>query len=123
MANENNDERRKFQRVLFDADTQIEQDSVNIPVRLIDISLNGALLQRPKHWSASPGDRVSITITLDQGEQFSINMQARVAHIENDKVGLHCEDIDMDSITFLRRLMELNLGNPKLLERELSALG
>ncbi len=123
MASENNDDRRKFQRVLFDADTKIEQNSVSIPARLIDISLNGALLQRPKHWSANPGDKVSISISLDQGEQFFIHMQAKVAHIEDDTIGMHCEDIDMDSITFLRRLMELNLGDPELMERELSALG
>lgn len=123
MVSANSENRRKFQRVLFDADTRIEEGSSATTTRLIDISLNGALIQRPKHWSTTQGAQLSISITLDQGEQFFIRMQAKVAHIEEDKVGLHCEHIDMDSITNLRRLLELNLGDPDLLERELGALG
>ncbi|MCG8610315.1 MAG: hypothetical protein MI864_07240, partial [Pseudomonadales bacterium] len=30
--------------------------------------------------------------------------------------------IDLDSITHLKRLIELNVGDPSLIERELSAL-
>jgi ribosome maturation factor RimP len=123
MTSENSENRRKFQRVLFDADTTIEGESVDTPAKLIDVSLNGALLERPKHWSTSTGEKVSLSIKLDQDEEFSIQMQARVAHIEEGRVGLQCEHIDMDSITNLRRLLELNLGDPELLERELAALG
>ncbi len=123
MVSENSENRRKFQRVLFDADTRIEIDSVTMSARLIDISLNGALLERPKHWSTATGENVSISINLDQEEEFSIHMQAEVAHIDDDKVGLHCRHIDMESITNLRRLLELNLGDPDLLERELAVLG
>jgi hypothetical protein len=123
MSSESSENRRKFQRVLFDANTRIRGKSVDTPAKLIDISLNGALLERPKHWSTTEGDEVSIAIKLDREEAFSIEMQARVAHTEDDRVGLHCEHIDMDSITNLRRLLELNLGNPELLERELAALG
>lgn len=122
MVNENSENRRKFQRVLFDADTRITGDSLDTPTKLIDISLNGALIQRPKHWSTAMGEKLSLSIKLDQEEYF-IHMQAKVAHIEDDKIGLHCEHIDMDSITNLRRLLELNLGDPELLERELATLG
>ncbi len=123
MVSENSENRRKFQRVLFDADTRINSESADTPAKLIDISLNGALLQRPKHWSTAIGEELSVSIKLDQKEDLFIHMQTKVAHIEEDKVGLHCEHIDMDSITNLRRLLELNLGDPALLERELAALG
>jgi len=36
---------------------------------------------------------------------------------------LRCLSIDLDSITHLRRLLELNLGDPQLVERELLQLG
>jgi hypothetical protein len=49
-------------------------------------------------------------------------MQTRVAHVEGPQAGLLCISIDIDSVTHLRRLLELNLGDPALLERELSAL-
>jgi len=35
---------------------------------------------------------------------------------------LRCDEIDLDSITALRRLIELNAADPALLERELGAL-
>ena len=41
---------------------------------------------------------------------------------EGGKIGLQCESIDLDSITHLRRLVELNAGDPALLDRELSSL-
>ncbi|VAX04921.1 hypothetical protein MNBD_GAMMA20-584, partial [hydrothermal vent metagenome] len=43
-------------------------------------------------------------------------------HSENDHIGFRCEHIDLESISHLRRLVELNLGDAKLLDRELSAL-
>jgi hypothetical protein len=122
MVSENSENRRKFKRILFDADTRIVGDSVDTPARLIDISLNGVLLQRPIHWTTAIGTELSVSIKLDQEEEYTILMQTKVAHIEDDKIGLHCEHIDMDSITNLRRLLELNLGDPELLERELAAL-
>jgi hypothetical protein len=35
---------------------------------------------------------------------------------------LRCENIDIDSITHLRRLVDLNAGDASLLDREFSAL-
>ena len=49
-------------------------------------------------------------------------MDARVAHVGCGLLGVVCQLIDIDSATHLRRLVELNLGDPALLERELSAL-
>ena len=45
-----------------------------------------------------------------------------VAHREGRRAGLACQSIDVDSVTHLRRLVELNAGDPDLLQRELSAL-
>jgi hypothetical protein len=38
------------------------------------------------------------------------------------QVGVQCGSIDLESITHLRRLVEMNLGGGSLLERELKAL-
>lgn len=37
-------------------------------------------------------------------------------------LGLRCRNIDLDSITHLRRLLELQLGDATLLQRELGQL-
>jgi hypothetical protein len=42
--------------------------------------------------------------------------------VENNLVGLEITSMDLDSATNLRRLVELNLADPSLLERELSQL-
>lgn len=45
-----------------------------------------------------------------------------MAHCNGEQAGLLCLTIDIDSVTHLRRLVELNLGDTDLLERELSHL-
>ncbi len=120
MTSEN---RRKFQRILFDSEAKIVQASGHISVHLLDISLNGALIERPENWSGSIGDEVILSVQLDPDNQFTIQMQTRLVYAKNDHMGLHCEHIDIDSMTNLRRLVELNLADAELLERELVALG
>jgi hypothetical protein len=56
------------------------------------------------------------------GGSALIRMQTVVSHIEGDRLGLRCVSIDLDSISHLRRLIEFNMGEPDLIERELAAL-
>ena len=122
MHDDNPVDRRRFMRVLFDAQATLTTPQASFVAPLIDISLNGALTRRPAGWEAELGSQVSLTVSLDAAAA-RIQMQARLAHAEDDQIGFLCEQIDMDSITHLRRLVELNLGDAKLLERELEALG
>jgi hypothetical protein len=43
--------------------------------------------------------------------------------MNNGNWGLQWRNIDVDSLTHLRRLLELNLNDPSLLDRELADLG
>jgi hypothetical protein len=45
-----------------------------------------------------------------------------VVHEELEEVGLQCNAIDIDSISHLRRLIELNLGDDGQINKELSQL-
>ena len=125
MNSDTSEERRRFHRILFDAPTTVSCTSgENYQTTLIDISLNGALIARPEGWEGATGDGGEvITITLDQENGIVIRMEAVLVHVEDALLGLECKHIDMDSITHLRRLVELNMGDPELLERELAALG
>ena len=51
-----------------------------------------------------------------------VQMQVRLTHDNHGQLGFVCEHIDLDSISHLRRLIELNLGDQEELERELGAL-
>ena len=66
------------------------------------------------------GDLLTLEIPLAEGT--AIRMDGVVAHIADQRVGLHCQNIDVDSITHLRRLIQLNLGDAELCDRELSAM-
>jgi hypothetical protein len=121
MNNEKTDERRRFHRILFDAQTTLTHGDKDFRTIVEDVSLNGALVKSPEGWNGNVGDDATISIGLD--EQQTITMQTTVAHLEAEHLGLRCHHIDMDSITHLRRLVELNLGDSDLLERDLDALG
>ena len=49
-------------------------------------------------------------------------MNIAVVHVEDHETGLQCNAIDIDSVTHLRRLVELNLGDSEQLNKELSQL-
>lgn len=113
-------QRRSFVRIPFDADTFVSQGGQNWPVELLDISLNGVLFKQPEKWLIHPGKPLSINIKL--ADQSNINMEAGLVHITPTLAGCQCQFIDLDSITLLKRLIELNVGSDTFLERELSAL-
>lgn len=121
MTSVDKDERRSFHRILFDAPVTVSLNNKRFQSKLIDISLNGALLESAAGFSGKPGDRVLLNIRL--GDGIFIDMEAQVSHLESGQMGMHCMHIDMESISHLRRLVELNLGDTALLERELTALG
>ncbi len=123
MNNENIDERRHFHRILFEAPLSLTTMGDKFHCLLVDISMNGALLGRPNEWYGKSGDGATINIHLGESADEIIVMEGTVAHVDTDTLGLRCIHIDMNSITHLRRLLELNLGDMEILERDLEALG
>ena len=113
-------ERRQFQRLHFDTHAQLICAGQAHPVQLLDISLQGALVKAcaELHWPKEAPCQLIITL----GECCHIAMASEVAHVQEAYIGLRCRSIDLDSITHLRRLLELQLGDPALLERDLSQL-
>ena len=113
---------RRFTRLLFQAPARLT--TPHLAPRLVqvqDISLKGALIHLPDAWQGAPGENCTLEIPLSPGEAL-IRMEGRIAHVEGKFVGIHCLSLDLDSITHLRRLVELNLGETALLEREVAAL-
>ena len=115
-------ERRHFHRIIFDAPVSISFGDQQFSAQLKDISLKGALVSKPDDWRGDTGAESTLDIQLAGLEQ-PITMQTNVAHVDQKTIGFYCHHIDMESITQLRRLIELNLGESELLERDLMALG
>ena len=115
-------QKRQFTRVPFDADVRlVKQSSDAWDSRLYDISLKGALIAAPNNWDGERGDEYLLEVFL-AGEDIKIDMNVSVAHGGDGRIGFHCEFIDIDSISHLHRLMELNMGNEEQLEREISEM-
>lgn len=115
------DDRRRFTRIAFDGQTSLHQDDWSISVQLVDVSLRGLLVLQPADWAgANLQAPFNAVIYLAEGSQ--ICMDVHLAHAEEGLLGFACEHIDLDSISHLKRLIALNLGDEEKIERELGGL-
>lgn len=117
----NHEERRHFTRISFDAEVLLMGVTGRWAGHLLDISLKGALVSAPAGLEGELGDSLLLEFSLDAGDTV-VRMETVIAHREQNQLGLRCEHIDLDSASHLRRLVELNLGNATLLDRELWSL-
>ncbi|MFH1495350.1 MAG: PilZ domain-containing protein [Pseudomonadota bacterium] len=115
-------EQRHFSRISFCADVQLilgwEEAQ---PAQLLDIALKGALVELQQPVADRLGEICQLKLDLGEGGEVIV-MEGVVAHHEGRQIGIECRHIDVDSLTRLRRLVELNLGDEALLDRELSHL-
>ena len=118
----NQAERRKFLRIQFDAPAHLYLDNGELESEVIDFSLKGALIRRKPEWTPTVGSEVTLECDLTQNGQEVIRMETIVKRVGEQTIGLDCKNIDVDSIMRLRRLVELNIGEPGLLERDLEHL-
>ena len=114
------DERRRFQRIDFDAPTELRQGDRRWPAKLIDLSLKGLLVERPAAWNADLTQDFDAIIHLNP--EVRVQMQVELRHEEDTRLGFVCLYIDVDSMTHLHRLVELNLADSTEMMRELREL-
>lgn len=114
-------EKRHFTRTGFITDGTIRIGSRSVPFTLIDVSLKGALIE-PNEPQAVPGDSdCELAIRLP-GSSITITALGICVHSEARHRGIRFTSIDADSMTHLRRLLELNTGRGDRITRELSFL-
>ena len=113
-------DRRRFKRIAFDATTELSQGENRWPVQLIDLSLKGLLIERPEPWQGDKEQIFSVDIHLSK--EVEIAMDVQLTHEDHGQLGFVCRYINLESVSRLRRLIELNLGDQAVLERELGAL-
>jgi hypothetical protein len=73
----------------------------------------GLLVKNPGDMAQNSDKSAEVVIHLAGDLQIIV----RVAHQEQCRVGMICEDMELDSMVDLRRLVELNTGDTTLLER------
>jgi hypothetical protein len=115
------EERRKFTRVLFLNQATLMTASGDYHCKVLDLSLNGALISLPESYVPLVDELATLRFNLPDSE-IAISMEVEIGHIEKAHLGLHCCQIDIESVTHLKRLIELNVGNDDILNRELEQL-
>lgn len=113
--------RRQFTRIPFHTSASLFLANGEHPVDVVDLSLKGALIHPPSDLYVTVGSNGILKIRLE-GAASAIRMEVAVVHHQGNCYGLACREIDLDSITHLRRLVALNLGDEALLEREIRTL-
>jgi len=118
-------ERRRFSRVTFTGDCSLSEKVdgkiETSQTTLLDISLTGALVYRPETWHDEPGAMVNLNLTLP-GSAITLEINGIICHQEDGLLGVKFLTLSLDSISHLKRLIQLNLADENLLHREMSQL-
>ncbi len=112
--------RRQYWRAHFSANAKLKTGSATHSCLIDDISLRGALFALPAGISVAVGMKCDLLLELSSG--MAITMQGTLVHVEDRRIGFQCDGMDLDSLTHLRRLIELNAGDAKVYDRDLSTL-
>ncbi|MGR5236178.1 PilZ domain-containing protein [Vibrio alfacsensis] len=114
-------ERRRFSRIIYQVSARVEQGNLTLQATIQDLSLHGLLIkaENAKHLDSSLP--VDITFSFLQFEQM-IHLTAQVITMTYNEIRLKIISIDIESISQLKRFIELNVGNNELLNRELEYL-
>jgi len=112
---------RHFSRIPFAAEVSLQLHDRTISVRLVDIALKGALVQTATAQPLVLQEKCRLVLPLTDGGE-AIEMAGKIVHLEDQRVGIECQDIEVLSMTRLRRLLELNAGDADRMNRELSYL-
>ena len=121
------EDRRNFRRIEFDAEVLIRHfDSTRDYIgscweaELVDVSLKGLLVTKPLAWDGS-ANQYLLVLTLPDSDR-AVEMIGHCSHETEELIGFVCDQISIESATNLRRLIELNVGDPFLLQREFASL-
>ncbi len=113
---------RRFTRIPFHVPAQLEIEGEKLPCSLVNVSLKGALVELTQGTAPAKGATCSVTIDLDPGSGARIRMDGDVAHQRGRHVGIRCDELDLESVQHLRRILEFNVGDESVVLRELGEL-
>ena len=114
-------ERRQFSRVIYQVPTEISQEHINASGSVQDLSLHGLLIQCDELQRFSQDTPVHVSFKLANSD-INIQLEATIVSTINTSMRLRIEHLDIDSISHLKRLVELNVGDDELLYREIEHL-
>ncbi len=104
------DDKRYFSRINFTAQSQIEIDGKAYSGELFDLSLRGALLNFKEDIPIKMNDSCTLTINLHSSD-IKLIFDAVLVHIHQNHLGFKFISEDVGTMTHLRNLLSLNVGD------------
>ncbi|MCG9727352.1 PilZ domain-containing protein [Vibrio brasiliensis] len=114
-------ERRRFSRIVYQAQALLKQESTQVTALVSDLSLHGLLMTSEQSDLLDSGKQVDVEFSLP-GSDVTIQLVGNIVGLNNNVIRLSIDHIDIESIGHLRRLVELNVGDDDLLHRDIEHL-
>ncbi len=115
-------DRRTFNRIPFAADVKFTFDDELFTGELLDLSLRGALMQPHSSFSIAAGHKGELSFFL-ASSAILLCFNVKLMHTHGGNLGYLFLSADIDTMTHLRRLLALNMGDDVPVTQELSFLG
>ncbi len=112
------DEKRYFSRISFKAHSQIEFNDEVYEGGLLDLSLRGALINFKDQIPMKMNNSCTIMIHLHSTD-IKLLFEAELVHIHENNLGFKFVSEDIGSMTHLRNLLSLNIGDYDKITNEL----
>jgi len=114
-------DKRNYARVQFVEKAQVKYAGSTVECCVLDISLKGVLLQFSTESLPDISEKQEVVILMElAGSDICLEFHAHASHFDDHTIGFCFTTMDSESITHLRRLLELNTGDPEEIDRELS---
>ncbi|MCM2680530.1 PilZ domain-containing protein [Echinimonas agarilytica] len=114
------EERRQFSRIVLDWPVEIIQHGERWPSTLIDLSFKGVLLNCERI-ELEPNATIRIHLHIPQS-QLDLEFKAHLLRQNGSVLAFVIDALDIESMSELRRVIELNLGDEGALHREMEQL-
>lgn len=113
--------RRLSGRVRFATEVEVSLNGASYEAMLVDISLRGARIEVPESLNPSPGVQCDLTVCLNHS-LIRLPFGGEFIHFSGTIAGIRFTRTDLSSMMHLRRLLELNTGDPERIRSELGSL-
>jgi hypothetical protein len=113
-------DRRRHPRFPFHTRATVRLDACEFSGTLVDISLAGALFAGHAETRSKIGEPCNLKVF--HGARPDVTIAGAVIHAREHLVGIEFSSVDEAVAKALRHMVELNLGMPRLLSRDIAAL-
>ena len=111
---------RRFRRIPFEAEVTLTVAQNIWSGELLDVAMKGAMVGTDTPLPLPLGSKCNLCISLP-GAPISLDFQAELIYCEKSRYGFKFISEDLETLTHLRKLIELNTGDAEATRSELSA--